>query len=138
MNASPSPSAPALDIPSGGQTRLASATAVDQLELALPEETPFDALGSALLNRTAEMFDLHLGMILSDHQNRWLDIANVATHMTATPKAGSTRLHKLTKGSSSGEHRCWQTEARKVDGFILGYWLLRRQAAFLASLSYQK
>ena len=120
MNASPSLSAPALDIFSGGQTRRAPAMAVDQLEFALPQETPFDALATTLLNRTAEMFDLHLGMTLSEYQNRWLDIVDVATDVTATAKAESARLHKLAKGSGSRERRRLQAEAQKVDGFVSG------------------
>ena len=79
MNASASLSAPALDTSSGGQARSALPIAANQLEFAMPEKTPFDALASTLLNRTAEMFDLHLGMTLSEYQNRWLDIVDVAT-----------------------------------------------------------
>ena len=120
MNASPSLLAPALDTSSGGQARRAPVTAVDQLEFVLAEETPFDALASTLLNRTAEMFDLHLGMTLSEYQNRWLDIVDVATDVTATATAESVRLHKLAKAGGSRERRRWQAEAQKVDGFISG------------------
>ena len=120
MNASASLAAPALDISSGGQARSASVMAVAQMEFALPEETPFDALASTLLNRTAEMFDLHLGMTLSEYQNRWLDIVDVATEVTAAASAESVRLHKLAKESGSRERRRWQAEARKVDDFIAG------------------
>ena len=120
MNASPSLSAPALDTSSGGQSRPAMTMAMDQLEFALPQETPFDLLASTLLNRTAEMFDLHLGMTLSEYQNRWLDIVDVATEVTAAAKAESVRLHKLAKESGSRERRRWQAEAQKVDGFISG------------------
>ncbi len=120
MHASPSLATPALDTSSGGQARRARAIAVDQLEFALPQETPFDALASALLNRTAEMFDLHLGMTLSAYQNRWLDIVDVATDVTATAQAESVRLHKLAKAGDSRERRRWQAEAQKVDGFISG------------------
>ena len=94
--------------------------AAGQMEFALPEETPFDALASTLLNRTAEMFDLHLGMTLSEYQNRWLDIVDVATEVTAAASAESVRLHKLAKASGSRERRRWQAEARKVDDFIAG------------------
>ena len=120
MNASPSLAAPALDTSSGGQARRAPAVAVNQLEFALPQETAFDALASTLLDRTAEMFDLHLGMTLSEYQNRWLDIVDVATDVTATAKAESVRLHKLAKASGARERRRWQAEAQKVDGFISG------------------
>ena len=120
MNASPSLSAPALDTSSGGQARRAPVTAVDQLEFVLAEETPFDALASTLLNRTAEMFDLHLGMTLSEYQNRWLDIVDVATEVTAAAEAESVRLHKLAKASGTRERRRWQAEAQKLDGFISG------------------
>ncbi len=120
MNASPSLPTPALDTPSGGQARRAPATAVNQLEFVLPQETPFDALASTLLNRTAEMFDLHLGMTLSEYQNRWLDIVDVATDVTAAAEAESVRLHKLAKASGPRERSRWQAEAQKVDGFISG------------------
>ena len=73
--------------------------AAGQMEFALPEETPFDALASTLLNRTAEMFDLHLGMTLSEYQNRWLDIVDVANGSDGGSQcAESVRLHKLAKG----------------------------------------
>ncbi len=120
MNASPSLSAPALDTSSGGQARRALVTAVDQLEFALSQETPFDALASTLLDRTAEMFDLHFGMTLNEYQNRWLDIVDVATDVTATAEAESVRLHKLAKAGGARERRRWQAEAQKVDGFISG------------------
>ncbi len=121
MDTSPVLWTPALDTPSGGQARLARATAAaDQLEFVLSEQTPFDALATTLLNRTAEMFDLHLGMTLSEYQNRWLDIVDVATEVTAAAKAESVRLHKLAKASSSRERRRWQAEAQKVDGFVSG------------------
>ena len=120
MHASPSLATPALDASSGGHARRAPAIAVDQLEFALPQKTPFDALASTLLNRTAEMFDLHLGMTLSEYQNRWLDIVDVATEVTAAASAESVRLHKLAKESGSRERRRWQAEAQKVDGFIAG------------------
>ena len=120
MNASPSLATPALDISSGGQARQAPAIALDQLEFVLAEETPFDGLATTLLNRTAEMFDLHLGMTLSEYQNRWLDIVDVATDVTATAKAESVRLHKLAKANGARERRRWQAEAQKVDGFISG------------------
>ena len=120
MNASASLGAPALDTARGGQARPALPMAAGQLEFALPEETPFDALASTLLNRTAEMFDLHLDMTLSEYQNRWLEIVDVATEVTAAASAESVRLHKLAKESGSRERRRWQAEARKVDGFIAG------------------
>ena len=120
MNASPSLATPALDTSSGGQARWAPAAAMHQLEFALPQETPFDALASRLLDRTAEMFDLHLGMTLSDYQNRWLDIAEVATDVTAAAEAESVRLHKLAKASGARERRRWQAEAQQVDGFVSG------------------
>ena len=120
MNSAASLSAPALDTSSGGQVRSRSLVAANQLEFALRDETPFDSLASALLNRTAEMFDLHLVMTLSEYQNRWLDIVDVATEVTAAAKAESVRLHKLAKASGSRERRRWQAEAQKVDGFISG------------------
>ncbi len=120
MDASPVLWTPALDTPSGGQARPARTTAADQLEFALSEQTPFDALATTLLNRTAEMFDLHLGMTLSEYQNRWLEIVDVATEVTAAASAESVRLHKLAKVSPSRERRRWQAEAQKVDGFVSG------------------
>ena len=120
MNASASLSAPALDTSSGGRARSPLSMAAGQMEFALPAETPFDALASTLLNRTAEMFDLHLGMTLSEYQNRWLDIVDVATEVTAAASAESVRLHKLAKEGGSRERRRWQAEAQKVDGFIAG------------------
>ena len=120
MDASPVLSTPALDTPSGGQARPARTTAEDQLEFALSEQTPFDALATTLLNRTAEMFDLHLGMTLSEYQNRWLEIVDVATEVTAAARVESVRLHKLAKTSPSRERRRWQAEAQKVDAFVSG------------------
>ncbi|MBE7157330.1 MAG: hypothetical protein INR62_02630 [Rhodospirillales bacterium] len=85
----------------------------------LPVQTPFDTLASVLLDRTAAMFDLHLGMTLGEYQNRWLEIAGVAEDVTAQGRAESSRLHRLARDKGPGWRR-WQAQAREVDGFVSG------------------
>ena len=103
--------------PGGGRARQEAGGLLDQLEFTLSEESPFVGLGSELLSRTAGMFDLHLGMTLSDYQNRWLEVVAVVEEVTATARTESVRLHKLVQEKGS-QRRRWQADAKTVDDFI--------------------
>jgi hypothetical protein len=89
---------------------------MDQLEFAIQEETPFSQLASTLLDRTAGMFDLHLGMTLTEYQNRWLDLVAIGQE-TTTARAESARLHQLAEARGL-QRRRWQAQAGRVDDFI--------------------
>ena len=89
----------------------------DQLELAILEETPFSKLARALLDRSAGMLDLALGMTLAEYQNRWLDLVAIGHEETATARAESARLHRLAEAGGT-QRRRWRAEAERVDGFI--------------------
>lgn len=108
---------PPPDAPGGGRKDRTTAARMDQIEFGLPEETPFDALAGELLSRTKGMFDFHLGMALGEYQNRWLEIVAVAQEVTEPAAAESARLHGLVKAKGP-QHRRWQAEAKKVDGFV--------------------
>ena len=101
----------------GGRPRPTVGELMDQLAFTLYEESPFIGLGSELLDRAAGMFDLHLGMTLSDYQNRWLEVVAVVEEVTAAARTESVRLHKLVQEKGSQSRR-WQAEAKKVDDFI--------------------
>ena len=89
----------------------------DQLEIAIQEETPFAQLTRALLDRSAGMFELHLGMTLAEYQNRWLDLVAIGHEETATARTESARLHRQAEAGGP-QRRRWRAEADRVDDFI--------------------